>query len=130
MAPLPQTPASANGFYPPLPSTLQQRPPFPGTLPPSTGNTNPYGAMPPSSTPQPGQGQPSLANLPPNILALLQSQTQPQQPGSGYNMPPQQLMTAASAPLAGTQPNYNQLMAFLVSQNTLPRVDCDILIPS
>jgi hypothetical protein len=34
-------------------------------------------------------------------------------------MPPQQLMTAASAPLAGTQPNYNQLMAFLQNQTAV-----------
>lgn len=118
MPSLPQPSANTNGFYPPP----LQRPPFPGSLPPSAANTNPYGSIPPS-TPQPSQGQPSLANLPPNILALLQqSQAQPQaqQPAPGYNMPPQQLMTAPSAPLASTQqPNYNQLMAFLVSQNYL-----------
>lgn len=107
--------ANTNGYYPP-PSALH-RPPFPGSLPPPPSNTNSYVNMPPpSSAPQPAQTQPSLASLPPNILALLQ-QSQAQPPALAvpqYGMPGQQMMTPATA-AATPAANYNQLMAFLVS---------------
>ncbi|KAF7970868.1 hypothetical protein HWV62_22684 [Athelia sp. TMB] len=104
----PSAPPATNGYYPPPPGP-QQRPPFPGSLPPT--NTNSYPNMPASSTaPLPAQAQASLASLPPNILALLQqSQAQPQPPVAAQypgQVPPP---AAAGAPAA----NYNQLMAFL-----------------
>jgi len=117
---LPQPAGNSNSFYPPPPSNVQ-RPPFPGSLPPHPANVNPYSSVPPSSsTPQPGQGQPSIGNLPPNILALLQqSQAQPQAASGLYNNLPQQPLNpppSASNIPQNTQPNYNQLMAYLQSQ--------------
>lgn len=110
MPPAPQPPTSSNGFYPPPPPALQQRPPFPGTLPPAPVNGNLYGSVPPaSSTPQQAPGPGSVPNLPPNILALLQ-QSQASPPATAqYGMPPQ------SAP-PGPQIRYAELMTYLVRQ--------------
>jgi hypothetical protein len=88
---------------------------------------NPYSAIPPPPTGQ----VPSLANLPPNILALLQNaQAQQQQqqqqppppPPPQYGMPPPSMMSTAPPPMgsvpplnANAQPGYQQLMAYLVS---------------
>jgi hypothetical protein len=94
-------------------------------------NSNPYGAMSQTSTPQPGQAPPQpLASLPPNILALLQQtaqalQQQTQQP-SQYGLPPPSMMNSGS-PISNmppmntnAQPGYQQLMAYLVSYNYIP----------
>lgn len=69
---------------------------------------------------------PALANLPPNILALLQSAQQQQQQrppvsGQGYGMPPPPSHLMNTLPLPpdamgapGGNPQYQQLMAYLV----------------
>jgi hypothetical protein len=91
-------------------------------------NNNPYASIPQAPVSSSSQAPaPSLANLPPNILALLQQTAQAQQqaaqpPASTqYGMPP--TMPAAppvsNVPLASTgTPGYQQLMAYLVSYRT------------
>jgi hypothetical protein len=84
---------------------------------------------------QPGQAPPpSLATLPPNILALLQQtaqaaqqqqQQQQQQQPPQYGMPPPMINATAPIPSVppmnpNAQPGYQQLMAYLVSQDTPP----------
>jgi hypothetical protein len=116
MPPLQQPPTPNPYFAHPPPSNIQQ-PPYPGPVPPP----NSYGSMPQTSTPQPGQPA-ALGNLPPNLLALLQSaqqqQAQPplQQPApTSYGMTPQQMMNSPPSN-ANANPNaqYQQLMAYLV----------------
>jgi len=94
-------PPAPNPYYPPA------------TYPPP-GNA--YNAPP--SAPQPPAANPALANLPPNILALLQSAQQQQRPpaapGQAYathfmGTPP----PGTAAPTAAG-PQYQQLMAYLV----------------
>ncbi|KAL4070508.1 hypothetical protein J3A83DRAFT_4243754 [Scleroderma citrinum] len=133
-APVPPTlgmsavPPASNPYYPPPPSSMQPVPPYP--LPSTT--SNPYATITSQITaPQPSQ-TPSMAGLPPNILALLQ-QTQTQQPLLSsqppsvpqYGMPPQptqQMMSPppmSSMPPGAPQPGnpgYQQLMAFLATQ--------------
>ncbi|EPQ60124.1 hypothetical protein GLOTRDRAFT_112872 [Gloeophyllum trabeum ATCC 11539] len=134
----PMPPGPPNHFFPP-PSALQQQPhpPYPGSLPPPSAHTGSYPPpMPPqNSTPQPPPpgppGMPSLASLPPNILALIQqaqgqqqNQQPPQQtatpPMPQYGMPPPQQMSPPPPPMPGVspanQPGYQQLMAYLQSQ--------------
>jgi hypothetical protein len=66
-----------------------------------------------------------LANLPLNILALLQSAQQQQQrrpllPGQTFgapvNTPPPATMGSAQPPPGGANPQYQQLMAYLQTQ--------------
>lgn len=152
MPPMRQAPPVPNPYYasPPMPPPPQQHRPFPPNGLPSAPNANHYPpmpqqqAMPPqismppqSSTPQPPAA--AIANLPPNLLALLQQngqaqhqqqQQQQQQhhqhvsmPQMPYNMPPQQMMTSPPPPIPGvnsmpsaSQPGYQQLMAYLQSQ--------------
>jgi hypothetical protein len=68
-------------------------------------------------------GNPALSNLPPNILALLQSTQQQQQrpplpPGQSFGAPmnvPPPAATSTQQPPGGVNPQYQQLMAYLVS---------------
>ena len=83
------------------------------------------GNLPPPSTAPGGipPSNPALANLPPNILALLQSAQQQQRPplppGQNYGMPintpPPAAMGSAQQPPGNANPQYQQLMAYLVS---------------
>ena len=82
------------------------------------------GNLPPPSTVPGGNppGNPALANLPPNILALLQSAQQQQRPlppgqnfGMPMNTPPPAVQGSAQQPPSGANPQYQQLMAYLVS---------------
>ena len=75
---------------------------------------------PPSTAPLP-PGNPALANLPPNILALLQSAQQQQRPppppGQNFgvvNTPTPAAIGSAQQSSGGANPQYQQLMAFLV----------------
>ncbi|KAF9556412.1 hypothetical protein CPC08DRAFT_737099 [Agrocybe pediades] len=116
-------PPAANSYYPPPPAAYQQPPAnaygVPGVPPPSS---------PPAAAPL---SNPNLANLPPNILALLQSAQQQQQrapgpPGSqGYGMPPPPPHMMGLPPQGGAMgappppannAQYQQLMAYLQSQ--------------
>ena len=80
------------------------------------------GNLPPPSTAPVPPGNPALANLPPNILALLQSAQQQQRPppppgqnfGVPVNTPPATMGSAQQSP-SGANPQYQQLMAYLVS---------------
>lgn len=79
------------------------------------------GNLPPPST-APPPGNPALANLPPNILALLQSAQQQQRPpppgqnfGVPMNTPTPAAIGSAQQPSGGANPQYQQLMAYLVS---------------
>lgn len=102
-----------NSYYAPQPTTPA---PYPGA-----GSY--MGNLPPPSTAPGGipPGNPTLANLPPNILALLQSAQQQQQrppmpPGQSFGMPMNTPPPAAAQPPpGGTNPQYQQLMAYLVS---------------
>ena len=77
---------------------------------------------PPSTAPLP-PGNPALANLPPNILALLQSAQQQQRPpappsqnfGAPVNTPTPAAIGSAQQSSGGANPQYQQLMAYLVS---------------
>jgi len=86
--PLPQIPQ--NSFYPPAP-TVQQQPQQPppiygsGAQPTAPGFPQLSQTSLPQGGPPPVQANP-LANLPPNILALLQS-AQAQQPPSSTSQP-------------------------------------------
>ncbi len=118
---MPQIPSiqqpPANQYYPPPTSA--------GSY--STDPSNLYGAVPPSASavppvPAPTLNNPALAGLPPNILALLQSAQQPQ--ARPTTTPTQASYTIPQAPpvasLAGglpaaSNPQYQQLMAYLVS---------------
>jgi hypothetical protein len=94
--PAPQLPQlSQNSFYPPA-ATVQQPPPiYSGTAPPTAPGFPPLSQTSlPQGAPPPAQANP-LANLPPNILALLQG-AQSQQPPSSAPQPPQ-----STAPLPG-----------------------------
>ena len=116
--PPPQQPATFQGSANHYTSTVQQPPHAPNALPQSLGS-------PPTN--------PALANLPPNILALLQSAQQQQQqrppvPGQGYGMapPPPHLMNTLTPPpgamgAPGNNPQYQQLMAYLVRTNSLEK---------
>jgi hypothetical protein len=126
---MPPPPPHQNPYYAP-PPVQQPAAPYP---PPPGPNTNPYAQMPSQTpTPQPGQMHTGMPGLPPNILALLQQSqgqqgqgTAPQQMQTQYGMPPPppQSMIAPppmssmppGAPQPGT-PNYQQLMAILVSR--------------
>ncbi|PCH34107.1 hypothetical protein WOLCODRAFT_135505 [Wolfiporia cocos MD-104 SS10] len=135
----PQIPPTgpAAGFYqsPPMPPMHSQHPPFPPPNGmPSAPGANPYPPMQSSSTPQPGQPPASaLANLPPNLLALLQQNSQSQQqqsppPGPPppsmpqmppYNMPQQMMPPQPPVPGVSAMSNggqYQQLMAYLQTQ--------------
>lgn len=112
------------GYYPPAPP---QNPGF--------GAPGGYGGMPPmppAAPALPPGGNPALANLPPNLMALVQSaqqqrqqqQQRPPVPGQLYGAPPPQLVNSPpvgtlGAPPPGTQNaqngQYQQLMAYLVS---------------
>jgi len=85
--PLPQIPQ--NSFYPPAPTVQQQQPPIYGGGAQPTAPTFPQLSQTslPQGVPPPAQANP-LANLPPNILALLQSAQAQQQPSS-TSQPPQ-----------------------------------------
>ncbi|KAF9469696.1 hypothetical protein BDZ94DRAFT_1243047 [Collybia nuda] len=121
MPPMPPPPPNSNPYYsqPPNPPM----PPYPGPVPP----VNPYSNIPPppqSSTPQPPGPSPpaSLAGLPPNILALLQSaqQQRPTQPPPGpYGMPPGPPPMMNTPPPGANPANnaqYQQLMSYLQTQ--------------
>ena len=75
---------------------------------------------PPANAPQPPAANPALANLPPNILALLQSAQQQQRPPSAPGQPYAIATThfmgtpPGTVPPAGANPQYQQLMAYLV----------------
>ena len=103
-----QQPA-ANPYYPPPPSA--------GSYP--TDPSNLYGAVPPSAAPP--LNNPALAGLPPNILALLQSAQQPQTRSTttptqaSYAIPTPPAASMASSLPAASSPQYQQLMAYLVS---------------
>ncbi|KAF9486353.1 hypothetical protein BDN70DRAFT_902508 [Pholiota conissans] len=112
---MPPMPPGANSYYPPPP---------PAPYPPPAGT---YNSMQPSASNAPAQplgappSNPALANLPPNILALLQSAQQQQRPppGQGYGMPPPPPHLMATPPpgaLGAPNPQYQQLMAYLQSQ--------------
>jgi len=82
--------------------------------------------MPPPTSAQAPAANPTLANLPPNILALLQSAQQQQQqqcpptaPGQNYALPPAHFMGSpppGATPPSAANPQYQQLMAYLQSQ--------------
>ena len=81
------------------------------------------GNVPPPSTAPIPPGNPAMANLPPNILALLQSAQQQQRPppppGQNFSVPvntptPATMGSAQQSP-GGANPQYQQLMAYLVS---------------
>ena len=135
MAALKQPAASATPAPPPAPpaamppmTALQQ----PGSNPYYTAQTTapaPYsgagsymGNLPPPSTASLPPGNPALGNLPPNILALLQSAQQQRPPppaGQNFAVPVNATtpaaMGSAQQSTSGTNPQYQQLMAFLVS---------------
>ncbi|KAG2118156.1 uncharacterized protein F5147DRAFT_742805 [Suillus discolor] len=131
---MPPPPPHQNSYYAP-PPVQQPAAPYP---PPPGPSANPYAQMPSQTpTPQPGQMHTGIPSLPPNILALLQQSqgqqgqgTAPQQMQSQYGMPPpppQSMMSPPpmssmppGAPQPGT-PNYQQLMAILVSRK-IPNV--------
>jgi hypothetical protein len=99
-APASQLPQLAqNSFYPPAPTVqqpVQQPPPiYPGAAQPTAPGFPPlsHSSLPPG-VPPPGQANP-LANLPSNILALLQGAQAQQQPSS-TPQPPQ-----STTPLPG-----------------------------
>uniref|UniRef100_A0A8H7YAD6 RRM domain-containing protein n=1 Tax=Psilocybe cubensis TaxID=181762 RepID=A0A8H7YAD6_PSICU len=115
MPAIPAAPPTSNSYYSQPPAQ------YPGPA-------NPYGApnAPPASVPP---VNPNLANLPPNILALLQSaqqqsQQRPPPPGQAFSAPPPHLMgtpppgAMAGAPPSSTNPQYQQLMAYLQTQAT------------
>ncbi|KAJ3505641.1 hypothetical protein NLJ89_g7313 [Agrocybe chaxingu] len=123
---IPPTPAGQpppNPYYPPPP---------PAAGPYAAAPTNPYTGMPPPMASAQSIGaqpaaNPSLAGLPPNILALVQSAQQQQRPpgapGQPFGMPPPHLMNApppgalgATAPPGAGNPQYQQLMAYLQTQ--------------
>lgn len=108
---MPPAAPGANGYYPP---PMQQRPPFPGTLPPQSVNGNPYGTMAPAPSTQ-LPGQPSVPGFPPHIQTLMNQAQATQTPPPGQFNPPSQSPPAQHA--AATQNNYAQLMAFLVSRD-------------
>ena len=127
VTPAPGLPAA----MPPMPGMQQTAPnpyytPQPTAPAPYPGGGSYMGNLPPPSTALGGvpPANPALANLPPNILALLQSAQQQQQrpspaPGQNYGMamntaPPAAIGSAQSAP-GGVNPQYQQLMAYLVS---------------
>ncbi|KII94041.1 hypothetical protein PLICRDRAFT_414103 [Plicaturopsis crispa FD-325 SS-3] len=121
----PSQPPGPNPYFssPPASALHQNQPGYSGPPP----NGLPYG-QPPRQNQNPQPPGASFGNLPPNILALLQQQTQvpPAQaghPAGQYAMPPggsPGMMQAPppnvpSAPANGG-PGYQQLMAFLQSQ--------------
>ena len=90
-----------NYSYPPAPAVQQPPPIYPGAAPQTTAGFPSLSQTGlPQSGPPPASGNP-LANLPSNILALLQN-VQAQQPPSGTQQPPQST-TPLSAPY-GTVP--------------------------
>jgi hypothetical protein len=95
-------PPAPNSYYPPAAY------PPPG---------NPYNT-PPTSAPQPPAANPALTNLPPNILALLQSAQQQQRPptapGQAYTTHFMGTPPPGTAAPATAGPQYQQLMAYLV----------------
>ncbi|KAH9837320.1 uncharacterized protein C8Q71DRAFT_595977 [Rhodofomes roseus] len=118
----PQAPPGGNHYYAAPPSM----PPFPPNAPPPASAPNGYPGMnQQASTPQPPPA--GLAGLAPNLLALLQQNSQGQQrlqqqqqqpPPMPYGMPQQQMMQPTPPPgmpqmPPNTQPNYQQLMAYL-----------------
>ncbi|KAF8578612.1 hypothetical protein K439DRAFT_1654783 [Ramaria rubella] len=141
MPPPPMPPGAAppmNSFYPPPPPGMQ----LPPYMPPPP---NPYPSYPPPPQQQQQQQAPSSsmspvppaglpAGLPPNLLALLQqAQQQAQQgppppppgpqnqhqasPPMPYNLPQHQPAQAPPNPPLGLQnPQYQQLLAFMQSQ--------------
>ncbi|RDB29440.1 hypothetical protein Hypma_015966 [Hypsizygus marmoreus] len=108
-----QPPGGPSPYYSQPPGSM---PPYPAPVTPSSS----YGSVPQSLTPQPGAAPPgpapSLSNLPPNILALLQTaqQQRPQQPPGAppYGMPPQG--PPGAPPMGSVQ--YQSLMTYLQSQ--------------
>ncbi|TFY55623.1 hypothetical protein EVJ58_g8129 [Rhodofomes roseus] len=121
----PQAPPGGNHYYAAPPSM----PPFPPNAPPPASAPNGYPGMnQQASTPQPPPA--GLAGLAPNLLALLQQNSQGQQrlqqqqqqpPPMPYGMPQQQMMQPTPPPgmpqmPPNTQPNYQQLMAYLQGQ--------------
>lgn len=131
-------PAVVPPVMPPVP-VLQQTPPnsYYSSAPASahypTDPSNPYNAGPaPTISPAaaavppvaPSLNNPALAGLPPNILAMLQSsqgqQQLPRPPStsalSTYGIPPAPPSAGlAAAPPVTANPQYQQLMAYLVS---------------
>jgi len=118
MSQIPTLP-SGNAYYPPAPVGTAYL----------ADTSNPYSAVPPTApppatiSPPPALNNPTLTGLTPNILSLLQTQ-QPQsrlptaasQPS--YNIPPTAASLAGNLP-AASNPQYQQLMAYLVSVCTL-----------
>ena len=129
MAALKQPAAPATPAAPPAPpaamASMQQSGPNsyytgqPTAPAPYPGAGSYMGNLPPPST-APPPGNPALANLPPNILALLQSAQQQQRPppppGQNFGVP---MSTPAPAAVGSAQQSsgaqYQQLMAYLVS---------------
>ena len=93
--PAPVPPVPQNSFYPPAPAVQQHPPIYGGGAPPTTPS---FSQMSQPSLPQggppPAQANP-LANLPSNILALLQNVQGQQQPSSASQQP------QSPAPLPG-----------------------------
>lgn len=121
--PMPAMPPAPNSYYPP-PSAAY--PPPPNTY--NSANTPQSAAAPANLN---IAANPALANLPPNILALLQSAQQPQRPpapGQPYGMAPPtaHLMNGTIPPdliaatgQNATNPQYQQLVAYLVRNTSL-----------
>jgi hypothetical protein len=91
-----------NSFYPPAPTVQQPPPIFPGAASQTTAGFQSLSQTShPQSGPPPAQGNP-LANLPSNILALLQNvQSQQQQSGTQQ---PSQSTTPLPAPYGAVPP--------------------------
>jgi len=108
----------ANAYYPPAPAGTAYL----------ADTSNPYSAMPPTVppgtiSPPPALSNPTLAGLTPNILSLLQTQQPQSRPLTAasqphYNIPPAAASLAGNLP-AASNPQYQQLMAYLVSVCTL-----------
>ncbi|KIL71617.1 hypothetical protein M378DRAFT_182993 [Amanita muscaria Koide BX008] len=106
MPPIPPIPMSAGAYYPPPGTSPLHNPPFPPH--------NPYGVMPPLPPgPQSNQAPPHLS---PNILALLQSAQRQTPPTPQYGVPPPMMNSPPpSQPGSNANPQYQQLMSYLVS---------------
>ena len=101
---MPPMPPLSGTYYPQPGTAPLQAPPFPPN--------NPYGAIPPPTGAQSNQTAP-MGGLPPNVLALLQSVQRQTPPTSQYGMP--QVMNSPPPGPAGGNPQYQQLMSYLVN---------------